>query len=77
MTQATDLQIEMRGCVEVGVGGCVEPVSRDKAEFFSLYVGKPGSFACFADVPNELAARAFGEHLASEWGIPFFDRVEK
>lgn len=58
--------------------GDVEPApSLERAEFFSLYEGVPGSYEWFADIAYLDLARAIGQSVANAKEYSFVDTTRR
>lgn len=57
----------------IDVDGDIVPVSKDKAEFFSLYVGVPGEYDWLADISNYPTARMMGRMIGELHGYRYIE----
>lgn len=71
----SDTYVQVRGCYE-DVDGYVVWANTESAEFFGVYVGRPGSFVWQADEPTREEALRRAEAIAESRGIPPENVVE-
>lgn len=63
--------VQVQACSEED--GMVAPCSVSDAEFFSVYLGKPGDFDCVADFYELNAAWEYARNLAAKHGATIVD----
>ena len=69
------IQLKAVAKFEDDSGEYYDEVSADAADYFALYLGQPGCYACVADFYDLDLAKTAGQLLADRLGHDFIDAV--